>query len=355
MQWQGPLTKISERVKLMAAAGVPPSAAVHYFDQYVAQVCAAQDDVVNAYELAAQRILHFPHRALPKSFGQLLGVIGMRPMKCPLEQCAATLLRSALHLAPEVAECAAAIKAARADVDTLATLAADAPPPEAAWWGAPATVDIMKGVLGTSGRQGQSAAQAEATRGRRGRRAATKPGCEDLVAFAATALRPLIRKFMYAQCISDALLVKASARTLSAVSHCAPVFGAAHGAVLGPQHFGEARFCFPMPGLRPSRLRCCASLALMRDPLARGRECHKHSDPHVPCRHVVPCPIASNPGDQPEASDEASMAVMSLTIGCEAYHKLAGAIRSRGATSSLGRDRQVAAAVRHAHRRLWDS
>lgn len=224
-QWRAPLDKLNERVKIMAAAGVPPSAAMHYFDlyvrpvlAYVAQSCEAPPEVHQAHGLAAQRLLHFPHRALPRSFGVLLAAVGLKPMKCPRAQCGAALLRAATRHALGVAECAAELRAAREAVGSLVSLATDAPPAEGAWWRAPATVDVMQGALRVADGGEQGEAGAAGGRERRAGRAGMKPGCEDIIAKAAIALRPRIRKFVSVQSVSDALLDKAATRTLASLS-----------------------------------------------------------------------------------------------------------------------------------------
>lgn len=111
-KWAEPVAKFSDRVQAMARAGAAPSAALHYYDfvrlvlAYVAQLVLAGPSVAHAYEVAAQRLLHMPHTAMPLRFGRLLGARGLRPMADPADYCFGAMRRTAERLEPEVRECA---------------------------------------------------------------------------------------------------------------------------------------------------------------------------------------------------------------------------------------------------------
>lgn len=232
--WRAALIKHDDRAKVMASAGVPPPAALHYYDvyvrpvlSYIAQVSEVPHEALRAHDLAAQRLLHLPHRALPRSFGTLLEVVGLKPMRCPRAKRAAMLLQAAARHADDVAACAEELRAARVEYGSLASLADGAPPAEGAWWRTRAVADLMQEAL--------RAAEMATTRAacgsdggvrRRQRRGPQRCNMESIVQ-AATALRPRIRRFVSSQIVPDALLDVAVSKTLESLSKCAPAFGTA--------------------------------------------------------------------------------------------------------------------------------
>lgn len=138
----------------MARLSAAPSTSMQYYKTYVqpvlmyyAQLVPASPKVQHAYEVAAQRLLHMPHKALPVRFGRLLDTIGLQPMPDPVVFCASAMRRAAERLRPEVQECATMIATARAEVGTMASLADGARQPDDELWLGTAVVDALSAAF----------------------------------------------------------------------------------------------------------------------------------------------------------------------------------------------------------------
>lgn len=232
IKWAGPVAKFSERALQMSRSHAAPSTALRHYSMYVqpvlsyvAQMVPVSRVVRHAYDVAAQRLLHMPHKALPAKFGHLLGSVGLQPMASSDEFCAGAKRRAADRLEPEVRECARRLEAARSAVGTLATLADGAKRPDEEWWACTAWADALQAARAQSADGGVASERAPLREP--GRRALSDRLSACQVLEATEALRPRLRAWISAHALPDALAVRAMSRTHKITSQCAPAFGTA--------------------------------------------------------------------------------------------------------------------------------
>lgn len=355
--WRKPLAKYELRTRDMSRGTLAPSACVQYFQQfvapvlsYVAQLVIPDKRVGEHFEVAVQRLLRVPHRALPKGFGSFLDLVGLRALRPPEETAREARQRTAVRLEAGVQLFRARLQAAREATARLADLRDGAAPVEQRWWRSSAFVDVLweARVSGPDLPEGRRARSSG-----RGARGSVSSG---RVLEAAVALRPRLRRWFPEARIATALLDRASARALHSVRGCAPTFGVAlirtwTHAWATSQRRGEAVLPFRGCGrVAGDDVRHVVKCATMRAEIARQSGIPPPASLHeaLALRTSLAVPRAGRGGRaRPPAR------VMGLTLLCDAYHKLGGAHQNRQRPGSGARRRQVQDAVRTAVRRLW--
>lgn len=168
-RWSKARRKMEDRLAAYAASTMAPSLTVRRYNTYcasipvyVAQVVEAPEDVRALEVRHAERLLRFPHHAIPPAAWPALHHMGVPSIRLVGVVMEAAMLRSAMAIHDRVTAAAGRLAAARMRCGALATLAADAPSAERTWWGDAACVD---GLMAARQRAGELATRLAAARG----------------------------------------------------------------------------------------------------------------------------------------------------------------------------------------------
>lgn len=149
-QWRDPLAKAMARSSGLADRRLAPSLLAAEHDRravtcvsYVAQLCMPTAAMTRVSDSLTERLLHFPHHALPRPILRGPNVVGMpAPRRLEVEAWAALIAAAPRHRR-NTEQAAAFLDAAREHHAPLSAMASRAAP-EAPWLPAPAFVDILR-------------------------------------------------------------------------------------------------------------------------------------------------------------------------------------------------------------------
>lgn len=149
-RWSAASKKVRNRVTNIASAGVAPSLGLRHLSShiapvlsYVAQVAPPTKQVAALHGMVIERVLHFPHRSLPRAAVPALHEVGLRvPPAFEVDVEAAGMLAAMRHT--EVVRAAARLlDATCSEHAPLAALADPAAHFDGQMWAAPAIADTM--------------------------------------------------------------------------------------------------------------------------------------------------------------------------------------------------------------------
>lgn len=142
-RWAAAAGKFSKRVLGMARTCLAPSAGL----KYVAMLTPPHSCLDRAEDLAVQRLLRMPHKALPRGFAAHLASVGLPRVRPLAISCCDMLRRSARRHADDVRQLAAQLAAAREENGSLMSLVNEADQPDRLVWRARALVDDLQESL----------------------------------------------------------------------------------------------------------------------------------------------------------------------------------------------------------------
>lgn len=150
-QCNEPEQKYSERIQSFTATTAAPSLAIRYHTtycgpvlSYVAQLREPSGEPRQAIRVAHQRMLRFPHRALPDAMIGQLNALGIGQSDDPATMCAAAMMRTAGTMRTEVELCASRLHEAREQHSMLRALGDPTSYIDRREWQAPAVSDPLE-------------------------------------------------------------------------------------------------------------------------------------------------------------------------------------------------------------------
>lgn len=340
-KWASVVQKYSSRAKAMAASVAPPSTAAQYYKvyilptlQYTAQLCEASPSVAAAYEVAVQRMLRFPCRALPMRFGAMLPIVGAPEFADPLITSACAMRSAAERLGSEVDAACVVLAKAREEFGTLASLGHGAMPAECRWWADEAIADALA-------------------------RARDADPCDApalSTAAAARALLPRFRVWFSEEAIDEQLLLRAMTRAMELAQRAAPTFGLAM-----LRAWCRAWATSFRRGDGAQACRACGRLGadtidhMVRCPaLWRAVQTRSALPPPSSLADALSlCRPASLAGASRTRRARPPAALMRLALASDAYHKLRDDDLAGHPPSPRRRGQRLQAVVRCAFARLW--
>lgn len=347
-RWAAALSKYSERVLGMAKSTLAPSVGLKSMvtfaspvAAYTGMLTAPTDDVARAEDLAIQRLLRFPHTALPRRFAPHLAALGLPRVSPLMQSCRATLWRSALRHEAEVRRLHAALMAAREDSGSLRSLVDAEAHLDRVVWRAPALVDDMMAVLDEPPREGAAPRS-------RGSKAAAQ--CAEAVEM----LLPRILRWLAVRHADDALRLAAE-KALRSARQSSACYGVAllrtwcdgwntdHRHGRGPT---PCRFCGRRDADRVQHMIKCS--VLMKHAAGACGSPLPVSVRDALC--LTESPRASGQFRRP--AHRPTEALLRIAVASEVYHKLRGRGMADANAPHRFRERQVTAAAKSAARKF---
>lgn len=345
-RWAAALDKVSKRTLGMARSTLAPSAGLKYMATfatpvvaYTAMLAAPHKNIERTEDLALQRLLRMPHKALPKHFTAHLEAVGLPRARPMAHSCSAMLRRSALRHADYVRALSAQLAAVRAEHGSLLSLADDDALPDRTVWNAPALIDDMKMAL-----EDETHKAADATD--------PPPSKAEMLDAAATALLPRVRRWFDGRRDAGALHL-AIVEALAAAKRTSACFvmallrtwcdgwGTSHRAGRGPAH---CAFCGRRAADNLRHLMRCP--ALLRPVAVASGTATPTSFHDALCLKATP----AAEGTFRRSQRRPSSALFRLTVASEVYHKVIG--RSQEHNWHTSHPSRVAAAAKSAARKF---